>query len=56
MKKDDLSRFPSITEIEVLSDDMMENIESGSPCKYGCQPGCKNGGKYPESPSPELED
>lgn len=55
MKKENLSRHPSIKDIEILSDGKMEKIESGSPCKYGCQPGCKNGGIYPEAPKPTLE-
>jgi hypothetical protein len=34
--------FPSIMKTQVLTDEMMSEIESGDPCDKGCQPGCKN--------------
>lgn len=42
MKSENLvEKFPSIMETQVLSDNMMSEIESGGDCK-SCSPSCKS--------------
>lgn len=41
MEKKFKGKFPSIMETQVLSNEMMSEIESGDTCEKSCQPGCK---------------
>lgn len=41
--KEVIDKFPSIKETQVLSSEMMSEIESGDSCEKNCQPGCKKG-------------
>jgi len=46
MKKNNfIENFTSIEKTQVLSDDMMGMIESGSSCEESCKKACKPGNK-----------